>query len=48
MLKYIKVLADPYTVLDLLHTILYCWQTSNDKNLLQLNAYKGFNFFAHI
>ena len=31
-----------FTVLDLLHTTLYCWQTSNDKNLgilLQLNAY---------
>ena len=25
-------------------TPLYCWQTSNDKNLLQLNAYKGFNW----
>ena len=34
------------TVMGLLHTTLYWWQTSNDKNLailLQLNAYKGFN-----
>ena len=25
-------------------TPLYCWQTSNDKNSLQTNAYKGFNW----
>ena len=35
-----------HTLLDLLHTTPYCWQTSNYKIQpisLQLNAYKGFN-----